>query len=138
MTTLALSMIVRDAAALLPGCLQSARGVVDEIFVADTGSTDNTMDVATRLGAQVVSIPWTNHFADARNRALAEVRSDWVLSLDADEQLGLRTTEQIRPLLEERDVSGYLVTIRNYVLSLKERVWDCAAKPNDSLLQAAK
>lgn len=137
MSTLALSMIVRDAAGILPACLESARGTVDEMVIADTGSADNTRDVARRLGARVISIPWTNNFAEARNRALLEVKSDWVLTLDADEQLDTRARKQIRPLLEQQAISGFVVTIRNYVLSLEERVWDCAAKPNDSLLPAA-
>ncbi len=138
MTTLALSMIVRDAAAILAACLESARGAVDEMVIADTGSVDDTMGIASHFGARVVSIPWTNNFAEARNRALAHVKTDWVLALDADEQLDIRAAKQIRPLLEQRAISGFVVTIRNYVLSLEERVWDCAAKPNDSLLPAAK
>ena len=137
MSTLALSMIVRDAAAMLAACLESVRGVVDEMVIADTGSADDTINVAKHLGARVVSIPWTNNFAEARNRALKEVKSDWVLALDGDEQLDSKTREKIRPLLAQEAVSGFIVTIRNYVLSLEERVWDCVAKPNDSLLPAA-
>ncbi len=137
MSTLALSMIVRDAAAMLPVCLESARGAVDEMVIADTGSADDTINVAKQLGARVVSIPWTNNFAEARNRALLEVKSDWVLALDADELLDSSAPKQIRPLLERRTVAGFVVTIRNYVLSLEERVWDSAAKPNDWLLPAA-
>ena len=90
MTTLALSMIVSNAEQQLALCLESVRGVVDELVIADTGSTDNTIELAHDLGAHVISIPWENDFARARNRALAEVRSDWVLSLDADERLDPR------------------------------------------------
>ena len=137
MTTLALSMIVRDAASHLPACLESARGVVDEMVIADTGSTDDTLAVARRLGAGVISIPWTNNFAEARNRALVKVNADWVLVLDADEQLDEGVRGQIRPLLENKLAAGFVVTIRNYVRSLEERIWDTAAKPNDSLLPAS-
>ena len=137
MATIALSMIVRDAAALLPACLESARGAVDEMVIADTGSVDDTIAVARRLGARVVSIPWTDNFAEARNRALAEVKCNWVLSLDADEQLDANAPRQIRFLLNDESITGYTVTIRNYVLSLEDRIWDNPAKPNDSLLSAA-
>ena len=137
MKTLALSMIVRNAAAELRECLESARGVVEEMVLADTGSADQTIEVAEQCGARVVSIPWTNDFAEARNRALAEVKSDWVLVLDADERLDAGAAPQIRRLIESSDIAGYLVTIRNYVRSLDERVWDTGAKPNDSLLPSS-
>jgi len=137
MTTLALSMIVRDAAAFLGACLESVQPVVNEIYIADTGSTDDTVQIAKRFGARVSSIPWTNNFAEARNRALQDITTDWVLSLDADEQLDTQAPRQIRELLAKGSAAGFAVTIRNYVLSLDERVWDRAATPNDGLLPSA-
>ncbi len=138
MPTLALSMIVRDASRDLSPCLESARKVADEIVIADTGSVDNTIELARRLGARVISIPWENDFARARNLALAEVRSDWVLSLDADERLDSAAARRLPPLIANRQAAGYQVTIRNYVLSVTERIWDRPAKPNDSALPEAR
>jgi glycosyltransferase involved in cell wall biosynthesis len=137
MTTLALSIIVRNAATLLPACLESARGAVQEIVIADTASTDETIATASALGARVFSIPWNDDFSQARNLALAEVHSDWVLVLDADEQLDPSAAQKI-PLLLDAGVDGYQVPIRNYVVSLEERLWDRPAKPNDSTLPAAQ
>jgi glycosyltransferase involved in cell wall biosynthesis len=141
--TLTLSMIVRDAAKLLPACLGSVRGIVDEIVIADTGSQDGTIPVAQSLGARVVSIPWDNDFAAARNAALREVHSLWVLSLDADEQLDESAREQIPRLLKIREreksrCAGYQVTIRNYMRSIEDRIWDRRAQPNDSVLSASR
>lgn len=138
MKTLALSMIVRDAADTLPQCLTSVRDCVDEILVADTGSADGTAALAQKFGARVISIPWTNDFSAARNRALAEVQSDWILVLDADEVLNPGSRSLIRGLLQHSSAGGYQVTIRNYVLSLHDRVWDRPAVPNDSTLPAAR
>ena len=135
---LTLSMIVRDAAGLLPACLESVRGIADAIEIADTGSTDDTIAVAGKLGAHVVSIAWNNDFAKARNLALDQVQSDWVLSLDADEQLDSAAASQIPPLLKKVNVAGYQVTIRNYVLSFNDRLWDRPARPNQSRLPAAQ
>ena len=73
MPSLALSMIVRDAADTLVQCLASASDVVSEIVVGDTGSSDNTIALAQSFGARVFSVPWKDDFAEARNRALAEV-----------------------------------------------------------------
>src|SRR5215475_2675207 len=116
---LALSMIVRNAASWLPACLESVRGIVGEMVVADTGSADETIDIARRFGAQVVSIPWADDFAAARNLALDHVKSDWVLCLDADEQLD-SAAHQISQLVRHSNVAGYQVTIRNYALSLND------------------
>lgn len=131
-------MIVRDAAATLRACLESVRGVVDEMVIADTGSADSTMDLAREYGARIIVIPWENDFAAARNRSLAEVRAEWVLVLDADEVLDPRASSIIPRLIDARDIAGYQVTIRNYVRRLDERIWDRPAKPNDSALPAAK
>ena len=137
MSRLALSMIVRNAAELLPACLESVRGVVDEMVIADTGSTDETIEAATKFGARVISIPWTDDFAEARNRALSEAKSDWVLVLDADEQLDVAAAQEIPSLLANHLADAYQVTIRNYVQSFEDRIWDRAAKSNDSRLPAA-
>jgi len=137
MPRVALCMIVKDAAATLDACLESVRGVVNEVVIADTGSTDSTMALARERGARVVEIPWENDFAAARNRALAAVQAEWVLVLDADEILDAGAAKAI-PQLTARDIAGYQVTIRHYVHTLEDRLWDQPAKPNDSSLAAAK
>ena len=137
MTALTVSMIVRNAQAFLPACLQSVQSLAPEIVIADTGSTDRTIEIAREFGARVVQIPWHNDFAEARNRAIAEAQGDWILSLDADEQLDPKTAAGIAALLENKTLSGFQVTIRNYVNSFNERIWDEPPKPNDSLLASA-
>jgi glycosyltransferase involved in cell wall biosynthesis len=87
MKSLSLTMIVRDEEALLPDCLASVRGVVDEVVVVDTGSRDATRAVATRAGARVFDFAWCDDFAAARNAALSHARGRWILVLDADERL---------------------------------------------------
>jgi len=136
-TTLGLSMIVRDAAEWLPSCLGSVRPVVSEMVVADTGSTDATISLARSLGARVVSIPWNNDFAEARNRCLKEMTSDWILSLDADELLDPGAVSVLAQLLAKTRTDGFQVTIRNYVLSLQDRIWDRPAIPNSSSIPLA-
>lgn len=138
MPTLALSMIVRDAMRDLPSCIESVRGVADEIVIADTGSTDGTIELARKLGARLISIPWENDFARARNLSLAEVSSDWVLSMDADERLDPSAGLRLPSLLANLKARAYQVPIRNYVLSLNQRIWDRPAKPNISPIPEAK
>ena len=84
---IALCMIVRNEREHLPACLAAARGVVDEICIVDTGSTDGTIEVALSFGARVEEHPWADDFSAARNASLGMARSEWILVLDADEVL---------------------------------------------------
>jgi glycosyltransferase involved in cell wall biosynthesis len=109
-------MIVRDAERDLRLCLESARPAVDQVVIADTGSTDRSREIAAEYGATLVNFPWTDHFAEARNAALEPVTTDWVLVLDADEELTPEAPRTIRSLLRaSQGVGGYQVTIRNYI-----------------------
>ena len=138
MPTIALSMIVKDAAKTLGACLESVRGVVDEIVIVDTGSSDSTKQIAGEFEARVSDIPWENDFAAARNKALEQVHAAWVLFLDADEILDPAAHKIIPALIADQKFAGYQVTIRNYVESLDDRIWDQPAKPNNSALPAAR
>lgn len=112
--TLGLSMIVKNGGEDLRLCLESVRCLVDQIVIADTGSTDDTRQIATEFGALIIDVPWQNHFANARNCALQPITADWVLVLDADEVVEAGSAETIRALLQApEDVGGYLVPIRN-------------------------
>jgi glycosyltransferase involved in cell wall biosynthesis len=82
---LSLSMIVKNEEADLDACLRSAKALCDELVVVDTGSTDQTVEIAKRHGARVFHFDWCDDFAAARNFALDRTRGAWVLHLDADE-----------------------------------------------------
>ena len=106
MTTVALSMIVKNAARDLPDCLASVKGVVNEMVIADTGSTDGTAEIARNAGAKVISVPWEDDFSKARNAPLAMVTADWVLSLDADERLDPGAPAVLPTLVAKKDLAG--------------------------------
>ena len=92
-------LIVKNEAPRLAPCLTALRGVVDEIVVADTGSTDNTLDIARGFTPHCHEIPWENDFAVARNRAVAFATGPWILSIDADEIV--LQPERARALLDD-------------------------------------
>lgn len=94
--SVAACLIVKNGERTLRRCLESLAGVVDEVVVYDTGSSDGTVELARACGAIVVEGYWDDDFARARNAALAAVTADWVLSLDADEWV-----EADRPRLRE-------------------------------------
>lgn len=98
--TLSLCMIVKNEEAWLRSCLQSVQGLVDEIVIVDTGSTDSTLEIAKSLGARVIMHEWKNDFSEARNFSLAQAQCDWILVLDADEALAREDHDKIRQLIQ--------------------------------------
>ncbi|HEY9855429.1 MAG TPA: tetratricopeptide repeat protein [Stenomitos sp.] len=111
--TLSLCMIVKNEERFLEDCLRSVQGVVDEIVVVDTGSTDSTVAIAERFGAKVVNFPWIGDFAAARNVSLEHATSDWILVLDADERLDESSKHRLKPLLRQPDAVGFSLIIEN-------------------------
>lgn len=115
---LALAMIVRDGGQFLDSLLGAARDHVDEIVVVDTGSRDGSPEVARRHGARVLDFPWCDDFAAARNASLDACRADWILCLDADEQLAPGDWAAIRRTAaagRAGEGGAGLVVTRNYI-----------------------
>lgn len=109
-----LCMIVKNEAPHLERCLLSVQGVVDEIIVVDTGSTDRTEEIATTCGARLFHYPWRDDFAQARNFSLEQATGAWILHLDADEELETETRVRLRPLLAATTADGLIMTQRNF------------------------
>lgn len=87
MNPISLVLIVKNESRCLARCLSAAQPYVDEMIVVDTGSTDNTLEIAKSFGAKTYSFEWVDDFAAARNYALSKATHDWRLVLDADEVL---------------------------------------------------
>ena len=115
MPTLGLCMIVKNGAGPLQRCLASAEGLFDSMVIGDTGSTDGTVEIARTCGARVIEIPWRKDFSLARNAVLAELDSDWVLTLDADEELDEAGPAWIRRAIASSQCDAYLVPVINYL-----------------------
>ena len=131
MQTLGLSMIVKNEAKVLPSCLDSVRGLVSQIVVGDTGSTDGTPNIAQAYGAHVISVPWEDHFANARNAVLKHLTTDWILALDADEELDSNAVNLMHSLLEAADTSAYTISLRCYVRVGTSYCLEVVSHPND-------
>lgn len=87
--------IVKNESANLARCLASVQPYVDEMIVVDTGSTDNTVAIAQQYGAKIEHFEWCNDFAAARNHALSIATGDWILTLDADEELVVQSKQSL-------------------------------------------
>lgn len=107
-------MIVKDEEELLPQCLASVQGAVDEMIVVDTGSSDRSVQIAQQHGAVVVPFEWCDDFAAARNAGLEQASGDWILFLDADEALDGAAREQIRSWTAVSGCDGLFLNIHNY------------------------
>lgn len=102
-----LCMIVRNERGQLARCLDSVRGLADEVIVVDTGSTDGTPELARTLGAIVVETTWRDDFAEARNRALSLARGAWILVLDGDEWLPPESVAAVRALAAREPAEAF-------------------------------
>lgn len=85
MITISLCMIVKNEEDSLGRCLDSVKGVPDEIIIVDTGSTDRTKEIALSHGANVYDFEWIDDFAAARNYAFGKATQEYQLWLDADD-----------------------------------------------------
>lgn len=108
-------MIVRDEQEMLPGCLESVKDVIDEIIIVDTGSRDDTIEIAKKYGASVLEVQWEDDFSKVRNMALDQATGDWVLVMDADERLTAISSGELRGLLEASSSEGLRVQVRDFV-----------------------
>jgi tetratricopeptide (TPR) repeat protein len=99
--SVSLCLIVKNEKANLPDCLASAADLVGEVIVVDTGSTDGTREIATRLGARVFEFPWIDDFAAARNESIRHATGDWIFWLDADDWLDNENRRKLETLFAE-------------------------------------
>ncbi|MGC1462820.1 MAG: glycosyltransferase family 2 protein [Terracidiphilus sp.] len=113
--TLSVVLITLNEAVNLPLTLASVRWA-QEIVVVDSGSTDATVDIALKAGARVFEEPWKG-FATQKNSAIAHAKGEWILSLDADEEVSPELAREIQELLAgEPRQSAYRIPRLNHFL----------------------
>lgn len=112
---ISLCMIVRDEAQCINSCLSAARPHVDEIIVIDTGSLDNTIELAEPFTDVLRQFTWIDDFSAARNYSLQFATQPWTLVLDADEILSSQDYARLRQLASTDSIDGFYLTQRRYV-----------------------
>src|ERR1039458_754836 len=104
--SLSVCLITKDEETNIARALRSVKKVADEIVVADTGSTDNTLRIAGDFGAKIFNFVWIDDFSAARNFSISHATKDWILWLDADEELLPESRDELRRCLERKDAFG--------------------------------
>ena len=108
MITVSLCMIVKNEERHLRRCLESLQGLIDEMIIVDTGSTDQTIEIAKSYTNNVYQFDWENDFSAARNFALSKATKDYVYVADADEVLDEENRQRFhrlkQALLPEIDI----------------------------------
>jgi tetratricopeptide (TPR) repeat protein len=98
--SLSLVLIAKNEASVIARCLDCASSIASEMIVVDTGSTDDTSDIAQSCGARVLNFKWCDDFSAARNVGLEAARGRWILVLDADEYLPEASIAALQALID--------------------------------------
>ena len=96
-------------------CIATAQQVADEVLVADSGSTDGTLEFARRLGCRIIEREYRTS-GDFKNWAIPQAASEWVFILDADERITEKLAEEIRRTLIDPKHDGYWVYRLNHFM----------------------
>jgi FkbM family methyltransferase len=105
----------KNEAKNIGGCIVSARQIADEVLVADSGSTDGTLDIIRELGCRLVEREYIT-CGDFRNWAIPQAQHEWVFILDADERITPKLAAEIRAVLLAPKHDGYWIKRRNFFL----------------------
>ena len=90
------AMIVKNEEKNIERALSWGKGVVSEQIVVDTGSTDRTVEIAKKMGAEVYFFPWQDDFSLAKNFAISKCRYPWIAMLDADEYFSEQDAKKMK------------------------------------------
>ena len=117
----------------LPGCLKSLKDFADEIVLVDSGSTDKTIDIAKNFKVKVFFRKFDN-YANQKNYAASKASGDWILSVDADEEIEAELAEEIESVIKkqkaknnkrEGKIVAYTIPRKNIILGkyIKHTRW---------------
>ena len=116
-------IIAYNEAEKIRDCINSVLWA-DEIIVADSHSTDGTTEIASKLGAKVIHIPFKG-YGDLRNQAITYCTGDWIFSLDSDERCTIEVRDEIIALIDNAPLDIYQVPRKNFFMGrwIKHSGW---------------
>lgn len=114
--TLSVCIICKNEENNIGKCLNSIKNIANEIIVVDTGSTDKTIEIVNSYNTKLLKHPWNNDFSEARNISIKHATMDWILILDADEEIdednGLKLVETIN---NNPTYEGLFISLTNII-----------------------
>jgi glycosyltransferase involved in cell wall biosynthesis len=111
---ISLCMIVKNEEHYLKDCLNSVKNLVNEIIIVDTGSTDKTVQIANEFSAKVYHFNWCNDFAKARNESIKHANYQWILYLDADEQIEQKYHNRLKQFVAQKEFAALVFKLKCY------------------------
>lgn len=119
MSSLTIVILTKNEALNIVECVENAKQVTDDVLVIDSGSTDDTVQLAKTAGARVVYRAWDDDFAAQRNFAIENSDAEWILYLDADERLNDALVESIKKALQENKDERYEIKRINHAFGYR-------------------
>ena len=104
--SLSVILITKNAEKTLEACLSAVKSIADEIIILDSGSEDNTLEIAKQFTSHVISTDWPG-FGIQKQRALDRATGDWVLSIDADEVLSDALQQEVLSAISRKSYDAY-------------------------------
>lgn len=112
MVTISLCMIVKNEEDVIGRCLECVKDIVDEIIIVDTGSTDATIEIASKYTNQIYSFEWIDDFSKARNYSFSKASKDYIMWLDADDIIFEKDLSEFKRLKNTLDTSVDMVMMK--------------------------
>lgn len=112
-----LSVVINtlNEAGFLPRVLTSIKNIADEIVVVDMESEDDSVKIAKKFGAKVFSHPRLKYVEPARNFAISKASGDWILVLDADEEIPNSLAKKIKEIVDSGSADYYRISRKNMI-----------------------
>ena len=112
--SISLCMIVKDEGKALAEFLGQHKELIDEIIIVDTGSSDNSINIAKKFTDNIFSFEWVDDFSSARNFSIEKAGKEWILWMDPDEKINVRDFSRIREMIKNKGYLGYSFIQKNY------------------------
>lgn len=122
--SLSVILITKNAEKILEACLSAVKSIADEIIILDSGSEDNTLEIAKQFTSHVISTDWPG-FGIQKQRALDRATGDWVLSIDADEVLSDALQKEISEVVRRSDYDAFEI---NRIMIFAQKPVSCFGK----------
>lgn len=107
------AILTKNSEKFIDQCLASIRDAVDEIVLADSGSTDRTLEIAKKYGPKLYEYTWQDDFAHARNFVISKATGEWVFVIDSDEVLETEDKEILRRTVRNAKGDAFVVSLKD-------------------------